>query len=199
MSTPIIIGISAGGAVLLLIVLIVIIRISNTNRFNKKFKKQMEKIQEEDPNISFEAPKNMSMPANENNLKTSDKSGQKNNKKAIIEDYVDEDILSPNPTLEESDEAIRQKHEDRFAKAMKKFEEISKRNREEREKEGKISGAKTNEAQDSNGDDFEKFMDEHSYGRLFADKNLFEQIKDLSPEMKAILFSGIFRPYDENK
>ncbi len=46
-------------------------------------------------------------------------------------------------------------------------------------------------------DDFESFMNEHSYGRLLADKTLYDQIQDLSPEMKALIFSGIFRPYNE--
>ena len=192
MSIPLIIGLSAGGAVLLLIVLIIVIRISNTNRFNKKFKHQMEKLQEEDPNITFEQPKKESTAVSEKSNKRKDK--------AIVEDYVDEDLFSSSPQESESvsDDELRKKHEERFAKAMKKFEEISKRNKEEREKHGEIEELEEKKLQ-AETDDFEEFMNEHSYGRLFADKTLFEQIKDLSPEMKAILFSGIFRPYDENK
>lgn len=192
MSTPLIIGLSAGGAVLLLIVLIIVIRISNTNRFNKKFKHQMEKLQEEDPNITFEQPKKESTAESE--------TSNKRKGKAIVEDYVDDDLIPSSPQESEGDshEELRKKHEDRFAKAMKKFEEISKRNKEEREKHGEIEELEEKKLQ-AETDDFEEFMNEHSYGRLFADKTLFEQIKDLSPEMKAILFSGIFRPYDENK
>ncbi len=192
MSTPLIIGLSAGGAVLLLIVLIIVIRISNTNRFNKKFKHQMEKLQEEDPNITFEQPKKESTAVSE--------TSNKRKGKAIVEDYVDDDLIPSSPQESEGDshEELRKKHEDRFAKAMKKFEEISKRNKEEREKHGEIEELEEKKLQ-AETDDFEEFMNEHSYGRLFADKTLFEQIKDLSPEMKAILFSGIFRPYDENK
>ncbi len=186
MSPMMIFGIAAGGAILLFLVLIICIRVSNTNRFNKKFKKNFDKISKDNANdtvdLSFDKP-----------VKPSVKTGA-----PVIEDYVDEDDKEKQDAEKEEkkDKSDNAKAlDERFEKAMKRFEEISRRNRERQE----AKAEEEEETEKENSDDFEEFMNEHSYGRMFADKNLFEQIQDLSPELKAILFSGIFRPYDDGK
>lgn len=46
-------------------------------------------------------------------------------------------------------------------------------------------------------DDFERFLDKHSYTRRIIDKNLLNKIKKLPPDVKAVLLSNIFtRPQD---
>ena len=46
-------------------------------------------------------------------------------------------------------------------------------------------------------DDFEKFLDKHSYTRRIIDKNLLKKLQNLPPEIKAIVISNIFtRPQD---
>lgn len=46
-------------------------------------------------------------------------------------------------------------------------------------------------------DDFEDFLDKHSYTRRIIDKNILKKIQELPPEIKAIVISNIFsRPQD---
>lgn len=46
-------------------------------------------------------------------------------------------------------------------------------------------------------DDFESFLDKHSYTRRIIDKNILKKIQELPPEIKAIVISNIFtRPQD---
>lgn len=46
-------------------------------------------------------------------------------------------------------------------------------------------------------DDFDEFRKKHSYTRFLGDKNVAEQIKNLSPEMKAILFGNVLDRKDQ--
>ena len=46
-------------------------------------------------------------------------------------------------------------------------------------------------------DDFEAFLDKHSYTRRVLDKDILKKIQELPPEVKAIVISNIFsRPQD---
>lgn len=48
-----------------------------------------------------------------------------------------------------------------------------------------------------NHDDFEKFLDKHSYTRRILDKSILKKLQDLPPELKAVVISNIFtRPQD---
>lgn len=184
MSIYAILGICGGGFVLFIFLFIIIVRKSNTERFNKRFKKSFQKVEDVKDELIYDKP-----------VET------KKTSAPIIENYVEEEPDEVEP-LDNNEEELPQDDE-RFAKAMKRLEEIAKRNRErkeriEKEREEIVSDDEKN-VTEKKTDDFDEFMNEHSYGRLFADKTLFEQIRDLSPELKAILFSGIFRPYDEGK
>lgn len=46
-------------------------------------------------------------------------------------------------------------------------------------------------------DDFDEFRKKHSYTRFLGDKKIAEQIKKLSPEMKAILFGNVLDRKDQ--
>lgn len=48
-----------------------------------------------------------------------------------------------------------------------------------------------------NTDEFEKFLDKHSYTRRILDKDILKKLQELPPEIKAIVISNIFtRPQD---
>lgn len=48
-------------------------------------------------------------------------------------------------------------------------------------------------------EEFEKFRQAHSsYTKYMKDQNLIDQIKDLSPEMKAVVFSNLFKRIDKD-
>ena len=48
----------------------------------------------------------------------------------------------------------------------------------------------------SREDDFEEFMNEHSYSRKIFDSTILNSIKDLPPKLKAIIIGNIFDKYD---
>lgn len=52
----------------------------------------------------------------------------------------------------------------------------------------------------SSQDDFEEFLNEHSYSRKIINQDIIANLKDLSPEIKAVIISNLFsRPDDWNK
>ena len=46
-------------------------------------------------------------------------------------------------------------------------------------------------------DDFEQFLDEHAYSRRILNKDILSKIKDLPPEVKAVILSNVFNKYDD--
>ncbi len=48
-------------------------------------------------------------------------------------------------------------------------------------------------------DDFEKFLDEHSFTRRVLDKSLLSQIQKLPPEIKAVIMSNVFDKFNDDK
>lgn len=46
-------------------------------------------------------------------------------------------------------------------------------------------------------DDFEEFRRKHSYTNFLTNKSILQQIKELSPEMKAIIFGNVLDRKDE--
>ena len=148
MSSFVIAGICLGGLLLIVIALIFTIRSSNAKRFDKKFKKQFSKVEEDVADLSFEEP----LPKIKNENVT----------EATVEEYnpQEEENNFKNQIL--SDQFSKTSSEAHFEKAIKHFEEISKRN-----KERLSSRQKMNEK-----DDFEEFMNNHSYGRMLTNKRL---------------------------
>ena len=49
----------------------------------------------------------------------------------------------------------------------------------------------------SRDEDFEKFMDEHSFSRRVFDKTLLTEIRGMSPKLKAIMLSKAFDKFDD--
>ena len=46
-------------------------------------------------------------------------------------------------------------------------------------------------------DDFEDFMNEHAYSRRIFNKDLLSKLRDLPPEIKAVILSNVFNKYDD--
>ena len=105
--------------------------------------------------------------------------------KPVVEESYVQQPEQENLTQQEDKNAKAES--ERYAQMIKRIEE--RRRQEEEEQDLEVEPK----------DDFEDFMDKHSYSRLFADKTLYEQIKDLSPELKAIIFSGLFKRIDDDK
>ena len=49
----------------------------------------------------------------------------------------------------------------------------------------------------SRNDDFEDFLNEHSYTRRVLDEDLLKQIKSLPPKLKAIVLGNIFNKFED--
>lgn len=48
-------------------------------------------------------------------------------------------------------------------------------------------------------DDFEQFLNEHSYSRKILSGDLISKLQDLPPEIKAVILSNVFNKYDDDK
>ena len=48
-------------------------------------------------------------------------------------------------------------------------------------------------------DDFEQFLNEHSYSRKILSGDLISKLQDLRPEIKAVILSNVFNKYDDDK
>ncbi|MBO5394433.1 MAG: hypothetical protein J6A28_00815 [Clostridia bacterium] len=46
-------------------------------------------------------------------------------------------------------------------------------------------------------EEFEQFLNEHSFSRRVLDKDILDEIKSLSPKMKAIVLGNVFNKFDE--
>ena len=55
------------------------------------------------------------------------------------------------------------------------------------------------DAKQNRENDFEKFMNEHSYSRKILDKKMIDKIKRLPPELKAMILTSVFDKFDDNK
>ena len=49
----------------------------------------------------------------------------------------------------------------------------------------------------SRDEEFEEFMNQHSFSRRVLDKNILDEIKNLSPKMKAIVLGNVFNKFDK--
>ena len=46
--------------------------------------------------------------------------------------------------------------------------------------------------------EFEDFLNEHALSRRILNKDILEKLKDLPPDIKAIILSNVFNKYDDN-
>lgn len=194
LSVPAIVGIIIGACFVLFIVYAICVRISNVKRFDKLFGSNHKKVMQERKDLNFIEPQHKT-----NEIETK----IENKDQPVIEDYTEDQILtndfmdsfdfSKNNEINKLDKSHMTRKYDQI---MSRFDSLTANPRQRMDPT--FSRQKASYLKDEEeDDDFESFMNEHSYGRLLADKTLYDQIQDLSPEMKALIFSGIFRPYNE--
>lgn len=191
MNTIALICIICGGILLLFIVAIIFIRRSNKKRF-QRLQENLNKYKEENKNFEQdnkitlskepEAPQNESVTQETSepiNIKL-ENTQQENTEKSqqpIIEEY---DGWHDEPKeYKRKPQSIS--NEDFFKDELRKFIETNEKSKKKPEKT----------------DDFEDFMNEHAYSRRIFNKDLLSKLRDLPPEIKAVILSNVFNKYDD--
>lgn len=191
MNTIALICIICGGILLLFIVAIIFIRRSNKKRF-QRLQENLNKYKEENKNFEQdnkitlskepEAPQNESVTQETSepiNIKL-ENTQQENTEKSqqpIIEEY---DGWHDEPKVyKRKPQSIS--NEDFFKDELRKFIETNEKSKKKPDKT----------------DDFEDFMNEHAYSRRIFNKDLLSKIRDLPPEIKAVILSNVFNKYDD--
>lgn len=198
MSMPILIGIICGGVLILLIIPIIFIRKANKKRFKKlqenlkKYKQEKEELEHDDKITLSKDPtepdpfKTLEEKPEENADKKENKAESANKNGPIIEDYV---TSSQTKSQARRDQTIRTT----MTKQPRNVENKSLADffASERTKINQSS------AKSEQRDDFEEFLDEHAYSRRILNKDILSKIKDLPPEIKAVILSNVFNKYDD--
>ncbi len=191
MNTIALICIICGGILLLFIVAIIFIRRSNKKRF-QRLQENLNKYKEENKNFEQDnkitLSKEPEAPQNENIIQETrepadiklENTQQENTEKSqqpIIEEY---DGWHDEPKeYKRKPQSIS--NEDFFKDELRKFIETNEKSKKKPEKT----------------DDFEDFMNEHAYSRRIFNKDLLSKLRDLPPEIKAVILSNVFNKYDD--
>lgn len=191
MNTIALICIICGGILLLFIVAIIFIRRSNKKRF-QRLQENLNKYKEENKNFEQDnkitLSKEPEAPQNENIIQETrepadiklENTQQENTEKSqqpIIEEY---DGWHDEPKeYKRKPQSIS--NEDFFKDELRKFIETNEKSKKKPDKT----------------DDFEDFMNEHAYSRRIFNKDLLSKIRDLPPEIKAVILSNVFNKYDD--
>lgn len=191
MNTIALICIICGGILLLFIVAIIFIRRSNKKRF-QRLQENLNKYKEENKNFEQDnkitLSKEPEAPQNENIIQETrepadiklENTQQENTEKSqqpIIEEY---DGWHDEPKeYKRKPQSIS--NEDFFKDELRKFIETNEKSKKKPDKT----------------DDFEDFMNEHAYSRRIFNKDLLSKLRDLPPEIKAVILSNVFNKYDD--
>lgn len=191
MNTIALICIICGGILLLFIVAIIFIRRSNKKRF-QRLQENLNKYKEENKNFEQDnkitLSKEPEAPQNENiiqeinepadiKLENTQQENTEKSQQPIIEEY---DGWHDEPKeYKRKPQSIS--NEDFFKDELRKFIETNEKSKKKPEKT----------------DDFEDFMNEHAYSRRIFNKDLLSKLRDLPPEIKAVILSNVFNKYDD--
>lgn len=191
MNTIALICIICGGILLLFIVAIIFIRRSNKKRF-QRLQENLNKYKEENKNFEQDnkitLSKEPEAPQNENiiqeinepadiKLENTQQENTEKSQQPIIEEY---DGWHDEPKeYKRKPQSIS--NEDFFKDELRKFIETNEKSKKKPDKT----------------DDFEDFMNEHAYSRRIFNKDLLSKIRDLPPEIKAVILSNVFNKYDD--
>ena len=187
MNTITLLCIIGGGVVLLLIIAIIIIRKVNKKRFNK-LQENLKKYKEENKEFEHNAKITLSKDEEPNDLHNENVEDvvkvKEPSAEPIIEDYIDDE----NERIPSSNKKTRTiKSDEDFAKFLSEYNF----------KDNNIQKNHSSRSQ-SNEDDFEDFLNEHAYSRSILNKDIMKKLKDLPPEIKAVILSNVFNKYDDN-
>lgn len=159
-----------GGAVLLiLIVAIIFIRRSNKKRFQR--------LQE-----------------NINKYKKENEAFDNDNRIVLSKDEPESEKQEAQPVVHTKPEnAVI---EDYYEEPPKSINQNRKRSNQYNYRRNNIKNAVKSQNQ-SEDDDFEQFLNEHSYSRKILSGDLISKLQDLPPEIKAVILSNVFNKYDD--
>ncbi len=159
-----------GGAVLLiLIVAIIFIRRSNKKRFQR--------LQE-----------------NINKYKKENEEFDNDNRIVLANDEPESEKQEAQPVVHTKPEnAVI---EDYYEEPTKPINQNRKRSDQYNYRRNNIKNAVKSQNQ-SEDDDFEQFLNEHSYSRKILSGDLISKLQDLPPEIKAVILSNVFNKYDD--
>lgn len=159
-----------GGAVLLaLIVATIFIRRSNKKRFQR--------LQE-----------------NINKYKKENEAFDNDNRIVLSKDEPESEKQEAQPVVHTKPEnAVI---EDYYEEPPKPINQNRKRSNQYNYRRNNIKNAVQSQNQ-SEDDDFEQFLNEHSYSRKILSGDLISKLQDLPPEIKAVILSNVFNKYDD--
>lgn len=167
----------AGGVLLFIILLAIILHIRGKRKV-KKLDENIKNLQKE--RQSLEEGGTLTLAVDEE-VKESPSEEPKEEEFDLFEGEEKTPQEEPAPQIKEN-EAF---DEDSFDDFLRELEE------ERREKKPRPLHRK------KENDDFEDFLDKHSYTRRVIDKNLLKKLQSLPPDVKALVISSIFtRPKD---
>ncbi len=170
MSTTALICIICAGVLLFFILMIVFIRRSNKKRFNK-LQENINKYKQENQEFDKNNKITLSKETEESKEQVQEENVQPK-EEPLIEDYIDDRFLRNQPQRE---------HMNRRTMPARNPNFQMQNNRNIGQKQ----------------DDFEQFLDEHAYSRRILNKDILSKIKDLPPEVKAVILSNVFNKYDD--
>ena len=168
MSTTALICIIGAGVLLFFILMIVLIRRSNKKRFNK-LQENINKYKQENQEFDKNNKITLSKEAEEPKEQAQEENAQQK-EEPVIEEYID----------------------DRFLRNQPQRERINRRTMPARNPNLQMQNNRNFKQ-----DDFERFLDEHAYSRRILNKDILSKIKDLPPEVKAVILSNVFNKYDD--
>lgn len=159
-----------GGAVLLiLIVATIFIRRSNKKRFQR--------LQE-----------------NINKYKKENEAFDNDNRIVLSKDEPESEKQEAQPVVHTKPEnAVI---EDYYEEPPKPINQNRKRSNQYNYRRNNIKNAVKSQNQNED-DDFEQFLNEHSYSRKILSGDLISKLQDLPPEIKAVILSNVFNKYDD--
>ena len=170
MSKTALICIICAGVLLFFILMIVLIRRSNKKRFNK-LQENINKYKQENQEFDKNNKITLSKEAEEPKEQAQEENAQPK-EEPVIEEYIDDRFLRNQPQRE---------HMNRRTMLARNPNLQMQNNRNFSQKQ----------------DDFEQFLDEHAYSRRILNKDILSKIKDLPPEVKAVILSNVFNKYDD--
>ncbi len=172
-----------GCILLLLIVAIIFIRRSNKKRFNKlqenlkKYKAEKESL-ENDNKITLSKDEEEIDTGEVKQNPIANEESENKTLKPIIEDF-DFKPQNTKKTNQNNTNSIQSDNDFNQLDFLNQIRINKNSNRQQKK------------------DDFEEFLDEHAYSRRIINKDIMSKIKNLPPEIKALILSNVFNKYDE--
>lgn len=191
-----ILAIIGGGVLFVIIVAIAIFSASNKKR-SEKLKNVLEKVKQEGKDLS-EQPSNITISKDEPETSAPEKK-DKLPSGVIIEDYVDEEEKkAEEPIIEDySDLNIFDLENKKESKEEKiNWDDFSLFDDDEDDEDRPKKKKKKKPSKQKSGDDFEEFLNEHTYTRKILDKDLLKKLNSYPPEVRNAILNNVLNKYD---